>query len=152
MQKALFRRRLAPSPPPFQERNVVRSATRMHLPSREGAASSFLVFLTRARCCGGLLRGPHQGDVGRVGGAGVGVVLSRGDGRRVPDGAHQQYLGLLCWLRPIQVLLHAPHHHHDVSFFKTTHFCGWRNNTERSTIKTHSSPQVTFADSRSNDE
>lgn len=68
-----------------------------------------------ARCCSGLLRGLHQGVLGRVGRAGIGVVLSRRGGCCFSDGVHQQYLGMLCWLCRIQVLLHASHHHHNVS-------------------------------------
>lgn len=67
------------------------------------------------RCCSSLLCGLHQGELGRVGRAGIGLVLSRGHWCCLSVGTHQQYLGMLCWLCHLQVLLHASHHHHNVS-------------------------------------
>ena len=90
------------------------------------------------RCCRSLLRGPPEGDLGGVGGAGAGLVLCSGDGCCVSHGAHQQHLGVLRWLCHIQVLLHAPHYYHNVSslwnitvsvscFLKNQYLCIWRN-------------------------
>lgn len=83
---------------------------------KPGTRDSSLPFrLLRSRCCGGSLSGTHQGDLGRVGGAGIRIVLSCGGRRRVSDGLNQQHLAVLRWICHIQILLHAPYHHYNVS-------------------------------------
>lgn len=68
-----------------------------------------------ARCCSSPLRGLHQGDLGSVGRAGIRAILSCRGRCCVSDGAYQQYLGMLCWLCHIQILLHVSNYHHNVS-------------------------------------
>ena len=68
-----------------------------------------------ARRCGGLLCGLHQDQLVHVGRAGFRLVLNLGHRCCVSVGPHQQHLGMLRWLRHIQVVLHASHHNHHVS-------------------------------------
>ena len=85
---------------------------------------SFRVFFCYLRCSSSFRGGACSCGMGCVGRAVSGRVLSCGGRGCVPDGVHQQHLGLLRWLRALQGVLHAAHHHHYVGTTNThTYTC-----------------------------